>query len=59
LLTITSLRFYARNASSEAPTLTGIKGDEGFYRKNQEAQWQKSDFFAWVIKAECTAFEKK
>jgi hypothetical protein len=55
----TKEEFTPATPPSEAPTLIGIKGDEGFYRKNQEAEWQKSDFYAWVIKAECTAFDKK
>jgi hypothetical protein len=44
---------------TEMPTHISVKGDYAYHRKNQEAQWEKSDFYAWVIKAECTAFDKK
>ncbi|MEQ9373690.1 MAG: carboxypeptidase-like regulatory domain-containing protein [Imperialibacter sp.] len=43
----------------EKPAQISVKGDYAYYRKNQEAQWEKSDFFAWVIEAECTALDKK
>ncbi len=55
----TKEEFILGTPPAEAPAHIGIKGDEGFYRKSQEAEWQKSDFYAWVIKAECTAFKSK
>ncbi|WP_339812796.1 carboxypeptidase-like regulatory domain-containing protein [uncultured Imperialibacter sp.] len=44
---------------TEKPAQISLKGDFAYHRKNQEAQWEKSDFFAWVMKAECTVFDKK
>ncbi|CAD5267272.1 MULTISPECIES: carboxypeptidase-like regulatory domain-containing protein [unclassified Imperialibacter] len=44
---------------TEKPVQISLKGDYAYYRKNQEAEWEKSDFFAWVMKAECTALDKK